>query len=51
MGDRPRWIDAAVLSILRHTIDPPFSFDTKHYGASKANLVGYMARMKERHGI
>ena len=51
MGDRPRWIDAPVLSILRHTIDPPFSFDTKHYGAGKANLVAYMQRMKERHGI
>lgn len=51
MGDRPRWIDASVLSILRHTIDPPFSFDTKHYGAGKANLVAYMKRMKERHGI
>jgi glutathione S-transferase len=51
MGDRPRWIDASVLSILRHTIDPPFSFDTKHYGAAKGNLVAYMQRMKDRFGI
>ncbi|MCC2659006.1 MAG: isoI [Panacagrimonas sp.] len=51
MGDKPRWIDATVLSILRHTIDAPFSFDTKHYGASKRNLVDYMARMKSDYGI
>lgn len=51
MGDQPRWIDASVLSILRHTIDPPFSFDTKHYGAGKPKLVAYMKRMKEQFGI
>lgn len=51
MGDRPRWIDASVLSILRHTIDPPFSFDAKQYGADKGNLVAYMKRMNERFGI
>ena len=37
--------------VLRHTIDTPFTFDTKDYAASKANLVGYMGRMKERFGI
>ncbi len=51
MGDKPRWIDAAVLSILRQIIESPFDFDTKDYGASKKNLVAYMARMKERFGI
>lgn len=51
MGDKPRWIDATVLSILRHTIDAPFSIDTKLYGASKKNLVDYMARMNAIFGI
>lgn len=51
MGGKPRWIDAAVLSILRHTVDAPFAFDTKDYAAGKQNLVAYMARMKERFGI
>ncbi|HTT39327.1 MAG TPA: glutathione S-transferase C-terminal domain-containing protein [Burkholderiales bacterium] len=51
MGSKPRSVDAAVLSILRHTVDTPFSFDTKDYARSKGNLVAYMARMKERFGI
>jgi isoprene-epoxide---glutathione S-transferase len=51
MGDKPRWVDASVLSILRHIIDAPFTFDTKDYAASKPNLVSYMGRMKERFGI
>ncbi len=51
MGDEPRWIDASALSILRHIIDAPFSFDTKHHGATKRNLVAYMKRMKEQFGI
>lgn len=51
MGEVPRWIDASVLSILRHVIDAPFTFDTKSYGASKPNLLAYMQRMKETYGI
>ncbi|HSV84854.1 MAG TPA: glutathione S-transferase C-terminal domain-containing protein [Ramlibacter sp.] len=51
MGDKPRWVDAPVLSILRHTVDAPFSFDTKDYAGSKQNLVAYMARMKDTFGI
>ena len=51
MGDQPRWVDAPVLSILRHIIDTPFSFDTKDYAAGKQNLVAYMGRMKDRFGI
>jgi len=51
MGKEPRSIDANVLSILRHTIDTPFDFDTKDYAKTKTNLVGYMARMKERFAI
>ena len=51
MGDQPRWVDASVLSILRHIVDTPFTFDTKDYGASKKNLVAYMGRMKDRFGI
>jgi isoprene-epoxide---glutathione S-transferase len=51
MGDKPRWVDAPVLSILRHIIDTPFTFDTKDYAASKKNLVSYMGRMKDRFGI
>lgn len=51
MGDAPRSIDASVLSILRHIIDTPFTFDTKDYAAGKKNLVDYMARMKQRFGI
>src|SRR5262249_24357901 len=35
MGDEPTSIDAAVSSILRHIIDPPFNFDTKDYAAAK----------------
>jgi hypothetical protein len=51
MGDKARWVDAPVLSILRHIIDAPFTFDTKDYAASKKNLVAYMGRMKDRFGI
>lgn len=51
MGDKPRWIDASVLSALRHVIEAPFTFDTKSYGASKKNLLGYMQRMKDTYGI
>jgi len=51
MGEKPRWIDASVLSILRHIIDTPFDFDTKDYAASKPNLVAYMDRMNSRFGI
>jgi hypothetical protein len=51
MGDTARWVDAPVLSILRHVIDAPFNFDTKDYAASKKNLVSYMGRMKDRYGI
>ena len=51
MGKEPRSIDASVLSILRHTIDTPFQFDTKDYAKTKKNLVDYMARMKERFAI
>jgi len=51
MGAQPRWVDAPVLSILRHIIDTPFTFDTKDYAASKKNLVEYMGRMKDRFGI
>ena len=51
MGDKPRWVDASVLSILRQIIDSPFDFDTKDYGASKKNLVAYMGRMKAQFGI
>ena len=51
MGEQPRSIDATVTSILRHVIDAPFVFDTKDYAASKTNLVGYLARMKQRFGV
>lgn len=51
MGDKPRSVDANVLSILRHTLDTPFSFDTKEYAQSKKNLLDYSARMKQRYGI
>jgi isoprene-epoxide---glutathione S-transferase len=51
MGEQPRWVDASVLSILRHTIETPFKFDTKDYAAGKKNLVAYMGRMKDRFGI
>ncbi len=51
MGDQPRWVDAPVLSILRHIVDAPFDFDTKDYAASKKNLVAYCHRMKDRFGI
>jgi glutathione S-transferase len=51
MGQKPRSIDACVLSILRHIVDTPFTFDTKDYAAGKRNLVEYMGRMKDRFGI
>jgi glutathione S-transferase len=51
MGEQPRWIDASVLSILRHVIEAPFSFDTRHYGEQKTNLLAYMARMKQQFAI
>jgi glutathione S-transferase len=51
MGEQPRWIDASVLSILRHIIDTPFDFDTKDYAAGKPNLVAYMGRMNSQFGI
>jgi glutathione S-transferase len=51
MGEQPRSIDASVTSILRHVIDAPFVFDTKDHAKTKANLVDYLARMKQRFAI
>lgn len=51
MGAEPRSVDASVLSILRHTVDTPFTFDTKDYAKTKQNLIDYMGRMKDRFGI
>jgi isoprene-epoxide---glutathione S-transferase len=51
MGAQPRSIDASVLSILRHIVDTPFTFDTKDYAKTKPNLLAYMGRMKDRFGI
>lgn len=51
MGDKPRSIDAAFASILRHIIDTPFTFDTKDHAAGKDNLVAYLGRVKERFDI
>ena len=51
MGSDPRSLDASVLSILRHTADAPFTFDTKDYVGTKPNLLDYMTRMKDRFGI
>ena len=51
MGDQPRSVDAALLSILRHIVDTPFAFDTKDYAAAQPSLIAYMARMKDRFGI
>lgn len=51
MGAEPRWVDANVLSILRHVIDAPFEFDTRSYAGDKRNLRAYMLRMNDRFGI
>ncbi|QNO27217.1 glutathione S-transferase family protein [Sphingopyxis sp. OPL5] len=48
MGDKPRSIDANVLSLLKHTLETPFIFDTKDYVASKPNLVAYVERLRAR---
>lgn len=45
MGDRPRSIDANVLSLCKHVLETPFEFDTRHYMAGKPNLVSYVARL------
>jgi glutathione S-transferase len=47
MGDTPRSIDANVLSLLKHTLETPFCFDTKDYVASKPNLVAYVQRLTD----
>ena len=47
MGDKPRSIDASVLSVLKHIINSPFSFDTKDYAGGKKNLVDYCERLDE----
>lgn len=50
MGDEPRSIDANVLSLLKHTLETPFDFDTKDYVASKPNLVAYVENLSRRIG-
>ena len=45
MGGKPRTIDASVLSILKHIIGTPFTFDTKNYASGKKNLVDYCKRL------
>lgn len=51
MGEQPRSIDAAVLCMLRQTIDAPFDTDAKRHGARQPRLLDYMARMHDRFGI
>lgn len=48
MGDRPRSVDAAVFSILTHTIEAPFEWAGKDYICGKSNLVSYIDRMRDR---
>lgn len=48
MGNKPRSIDANVLSLLKHTLETPFDFDTKDYVASKPNLVAYVDRLSRQ---
>ena len=45
MGDKPRSIDANVLSLTKHVLETPFAFDTKDYMATKTNLVAYVDRL------
>jgi glutathione S-transferase len=45
MGNKPRSIDANVLSLTKHVLESPFEFDTKDYMATKANLVAYVQRL------
>lgn len=51
LGDRPRSIDASVLSILRHIIEAPFNSEVARHGAEKKTLIDYMRRMNQRFGI
>ena len=51
MGDKPRSIDANVFAILTHTIEAPFEWPGKDYIASKANLTGYLDRMRGRYNL
>jgi len=46
MGDKPRTIDANVLSHLKHIVDSPFEFPTKDAVRARANLVNYIARLE-----
>ena len=45
MGDKLRSIDANVLSILKHIMDSPFTFDTKDYARGKKNIMDYRTRL------
>ncbi len=46
MGDKPRSIDAAVFTILTHTIEAPFAWKGRDYIAGKQSLLDYIDRMR-----
>lgn len=48
MGDKPRSIDANVLSLCKHIAESPFDFDTKYYLRSKKNIMAYVERLSSQ---
>jgi glutathione S-transferase len=51
LGDNPRALDASVYASVRHIIDVPFEWAGRDHARSKANLIAYAGRMRERFGI
>lgn len=49
LGDEPRSLDATVFAFVWATLDSPFENRVKAHMQSKANLVAYRDRMKERY--
>ena len=51
LGDKPRVLDAAVYSWVRHLADVPWDWPGRDYIRGKANLIAYADRMRDRFGI
>lgn len=51
LGDEPHNVDAVAYAMLRHFTDQPQKWPGTEYVESKANLVAYLERMREKYDM